>query len=461
MASGQLVNYDKSALTFSPSTPPEKIQAIQSIFSIDVVLGHDLYLGLPTFSLRSKRLQFSGLRTKILKKINGWATKLFSAGGKEVLIKSVLQSIPNYAMSCFKLPISLCSELEQLCAKFWWSSNNSNGGLHWSKSIKLCIPKNLGGLGFRSLSEFNKALLAKQVWRIIHDPSSLVAQILKARYFKHVDIMEALLGTNPSYVWRSILWSRDLIAKGLFWRVGNGRKIKAFFDKWIPGLASGRSSKITPNLSIMVSDLISPLNSWDEKLVCSHFPSYEVDSILDISLGRNSGEDIRYWKWGPKGHYSVKSGYLVEIGYFDPPPSSSSAAAKTSWRTLIWSLRIPPKVRIFLWRAFNDFIPTELNLLRHHVPTSGNCILCGAFMASSSHCLIFCHRIRKLWKSTPLWIFLKHQQHLSLLDCGIMLAHTVSKNFLELFAMLLWAIWKEICSWKHSPLHCRNTLSID
>lgn len=39
--------------------------------------------------------------------------------------------------------------------------------------------------------------------------------------------------------------------------------------------------------------------------------------------------------------------------------------------------------------------------------------------------------------------------------------HTVSKNLLELFAMLLWAIWKEICSWKHSPLHCRNTLSID
>lgn len=53
------MNYDKSALTFSPSATPHTVNAIQHIFSIDVVKGHDLYLGLPTFSLRSKRIQFA------------------------------------------------------------------------------------------------------------------------------------------------------------------------------------------------------------------------------------------------------------------------------------------------------------------------------------------------------------------------------------------------------------------
>lgn len=50
-ASGQVINYEKSALTFSPSTFIEDMEAVKSIFQISVVTGHELYLGLPTFSL--------------------------------------------------------------------------------------------------------------------------------------------------------------------------------------------------------------------------------------------------------------------------------------------------------------------------------------------------------------------------------------------------------------------------
>lgn len=75
-------------------------------------------------------------------------------------------------------------------------------------------------MGFRDLVAFNKALLAKQVWRILLYPNSLIARILKARYFKNSDIMLAKTGSNPSYIWRSLLWSRDLLKKGLCWKVG-------------------------------------------------------------------------------------------------------------------------------------------------------------------------------------------------------------------------------------------------
>lgn len=73
----------------------------------------------------------------------------------------------------------------------------------------------MGGLGIRHLETFKKALLAKQIWRIIVAPDSLVARVLKARYFRHQDIMAAGLGNNPSYLWRSLLWSRPLLEKGL------------------------------------------------------------------------------------------------------------------------------------------------------------------------------------------------------------------------------------------------------
>lgn len=95
-ASGQLVNFDKSALTFSPNTSIVASSDIANIFSIPVVKGHEIYLGLPTFSMRNTSLQFGYLRERMDQRIKGWASKVFSTGGREVLIKSILQAIPSY-----------------------------------------------------------------------------------------------------------------------------------------------------------------------------------------------------------------------------------------------------------------------------------------------------------------------------------------------------------------------------
>lgn len=118
-ASGQVVNFEKSALTFCLSSSPLVINEIKNALCIPVVKGHELYLGLPTFTLRSKRIIFAPLIVHICTKIQGWAAKLFSASGKELLIKFVLQVIPSYAMLCFKIPFSSCKEIEKLFAKFW------------------------------------------------------------------------------------------------------------------------------------------------------------------------------------------------------------------------------------------------------------------------------------------------------------------------------------------------------
>ena len=47
----------------------------------------------------------------------------------------------------------------------------------------MCKSKMNGGIGFRNLQAFNLAMLAKQGWRLISNPNSLVAQIYKARYY--------------------------------------------------------------------------------------------------------------------------------------------------------------------------------------------------------------------------------------------------------------------------------------
>ncbi|XP_075491149.1 uncharacterized protein LOC142529488 [Primulina tabacum] len=193
-ASGQLINYDKSAVSFSPNSSPALMDTIKTILTIPVVHQHDLYLGLPTISMWSKRLQFNYLCERVVKRIQGWNHKWFSIGGKEVLIKSVLQAIPTFAMSCFKMPIRVCEDIEKECANFWWGLDKGKRKMHWRSWDFLCKPKGRGGLGFRKLTEFNKALLAKQLWRLIRFPNSLVARVLKGRYFRHVSVLEARLG---------------------------------------------------------------------------------------------------------------------------------------------------------------------------------------------------------------------------------------------------------------------------
>lgn len=68
--------------------------------------------------------------------------------------------------------------------------------------------KKTGGLGFRDLRCFNQAMLAKQGWRLLLYDNTLVACVLKARYFRSCSFLKAELGNNPSYIRRSIIWGR-------------------------------------------------------------------------------------------------------------------------------------------------------------------------------------------------------------------------------------------------------------
>jgi hypothetical protein len=46
--------------------------------------------------------------------------------------------------------------------------------------------------------------------------------------------MEAPLGRKPSFAWRSISSAQSVIKNGLVWRVGNGRDINIWGEKWLP-----------------------------------------------------------------------------------------------------------------------------------------------------------------------------------------------------------------------------------
>ena len=184
------------------------------------------YLGLPTMVGRNKRASFDQLKQKVWKRLQGWEGKLLSQVGRKVLIKSVIQAIPTYTMSCFKLPSTLCHEIETLIRKFWWGQRGDRRKIHWVRWEDMCEHKDQGGMGFKDLTMFNEAMLAKLAWRLLHDDNSLFYKVFKARFFPRSSILDAEDSSSASYAWKSILKGREVIRKGALRRVGDGKQIK-------------------------------------------------------------------------------------------------------------------------------------------------------------------------------------------------------------------------------------------
>lgn len=110
-ASGQKVNYQKSSVFFGTGCDENAKNEAQQILQVGVEALNERYLGLPTVVGRSKEGYFKYTRERSSAKVIGWKGQGLSKAGREVLIKSVLQTTLTYAMSCFHFPKKLCRNM--------------------------------------------------------------------------------------------------------------------------------------------------------------------------------------------------------------------------------------------------------------------------------------------------------------------------------------------------------------
>ncbi|KAK2652086.1 hypothetical protein Ddye_011942 [Dipteronia dyeriana] len=120
-------------------------------------------------------------------------------------------------MSLFRIPKGLVSEIHGLCSRFWWGSSEKIRMLLWAYWTRLYANKNIGGLGFHDLNVFNKALLAKQGWRLVKTPDSLVARVLKGIYYPTSSFLKADYKKRGSLIWNNLCWGRELLEEGSRW----------------------------------------------------------------------------------------------------------------------------------------------------------------------------------------------------------------------------------------------------
>ncbi|KAL5579573.1 hypothetical protein UlMin_012015 [Ulmus minor] len=173
----------------------------------------------------------------------------------------------------------------------------------------MCNGKERGGMGFRDLGCFNQVMLAKQGWRHIRNPDSLVGKVLKACYFPHGDFLNANKGKHASLVWSSIVWGKEVIEKGSRWRVGSGMGIDIFKDRWLPTPPFFKISSSPPfpgNFKVDMLRLDS--GDWNNAVIEHLFDAKEAKAILSLPVGSFNHANVLFWHFTKDGEYTVKSG---------------------------------------------------------------------------------------------------------------------------------------------------------
>ncbi|CAL5192688.1 unnamed protein product [Lathyrus oleraceus] len=77
------------------------------------------------------------------------------------------------------------------------------------------------------------AMVAKQGWHVMMQPDTMVARVFKVKYFPCSLFFELSLGNNPSYVWRSLWKTNEVLILGRHWRIEDGSKINVMFEPWL------------------------------------------------------------------------------------------------------------------------------------------------------------------------------------------------------------------------------------
>ncbi|XP_056698192.1 uncharacterized protein [Spinacia oleracea] len=398
--SGQLVNYQKSFVKFSPNTPDD----YRDFLSSSLRLGHrphpGKYLGVQVDLGRSKTSSFNQLVDKIARRISNFASLRLSAAAKLVLINSVLVASISHVLSVFKIPQSACDRIDQLCLRFWWRSSPSSSGMALRPASLLHLPKGMGGLGIRNMSCFNQALLARQGWRLIYHPQLLLARIYKAKY-PGLFVPGSSPPSRPSWGCRGIMVGNQVLSQGLAWKIGSGARVRITLDSWVPNVqVSFRDSVHESDYPTLVSSLINPRSyAWDVSVVRRLFDNSTANAILSLERPSVPMDDFVYWKFTPAGLFSVKSTYvaLEDKGSYS---ALHLLSIPVSWWKRFWGLHILPKFKIFIWKLLHNALPVAALLQARGLPLDPHCCFCHSAPETVEH--LFCHYplVRAWWPAS-------------------------------------------------------------
>ncbi|CAL5362034.1 unnamed protein product [Camellia sinensis] len=284
-------------------------------------------------------------------------------------------------------------------------------------------------------------------WRLLQRPQSLVARVFKARYFPQTSFLNAVVGSNPSFTWRSIVGSRSLLNAGLRWRVGNGASISVKNDKWVPRPHSFKVILPPSTLSddARVCDLIdSEKGAWHDEMLTQNFLGMDVEAIRCIPLCPTLPSDKLVWHFTRNGEFSVRSAYHLckDMASMDGhgDTSTSGQSQRKFWRDL-WQLNLPTKLKIFGWKMCLGLLAVRANLRQRRIINMDLCPGCGVEIETVCHCFHNCDFAMQVWRSSSLNLIINPNPVNNCFEWICQLMASNGPEPMQLFITICWCIW--------------------
>ncbi|KAJ0827228.1 putative reverse transcriptase zinc-binding domain-containing protein [Helianthus annuus] len=370
------------------------------------------YLGIKVGAKMTRIFNWEPVVDVIKGRLASWKAKHLSIGGRLILIKSVLESLPVYYFSLYKAPKAVIDSIEMCMRRFLWAGSYVEKKISWVAWDIVTLPKQQGGLGISKLQEVNDALLLKWTWRFKTEDSCL--------WKKGSSRPWAMLPCNAtsSGCWKYIVKVGDIkVANGMplnsffVGNLGDGQSIYFWGDVW---LRDAPLCIIYPNLFrlekdkwIKVADRMHCVDgfktmAWDWKSTpSSHEEVSELFQLLnDVhNLEWQGGVDNWKWKDTKDGLFKVSSAKRLMSN-----DTSGNCRLMVKWKG--WT---PLKCKILVWRALLNRIPTVVELIKRGVNILDTaCSLCHSDLETALHLFTGCIFSHEVWFRIELWCRLNH-----------------------------------------------------
>lgn len=453
-ASGEKVSFSKSRVFFSANAPHELQDDICAALDISKTEELGFYLGMPALHSRVTKATFSHLCEKVDRKLMGWKSKFLSLAGRATLIQSTLSTMALYSFQTAKIPKGTCDAIDKKSRQFLWGATDDTRKVHlisWDQVLK---PKSQGGLGLRSMRQANAAFLTKLGWRVLTEPNSLWARVLREKYCQgRCDVDMFQKKQKASNLWQGIVENASHIRQGVQVAIGNGRKTLFWDHSWVTN---------QPLVDLATKDVPMELlgatvcEMWDQTLgwKWDNFSEYLPISILKLIeshevVNDDSLDDQFFWAGAGTGSFSIKSAFAIirnEITLQDD----------AKW-DILWANPAPNRHKFFLWLAMHNRVMCNEVRAKRMLTEDASCPLCNHPCESLMHTIRDCPRARVIWQalcpgSRVNTFFVINDIPSWICDNLTLLHPHQSDNWLLLFSLTVWWIWK----WRNYVVFDRN-----
>ncbi|KAL0912351.1 hypothetical protein M5K25_018318 [Dendrobium thyrsiflorum] len=287
LVSGLSLNKHKCCFISSKKVSTERLVAIKNLTGFVHCHLPFKYLGVSLFKGYKKSFLFDGLITTVQNKLLSWDSNFLSFGGRLILIKSVLCSLPVYSFQALLPTTEVSTKISRICNKFFWKGTGKNSKIIWSSWDKVCGTLDEGALGYKSMTDMAYAFPVN--CGTIFVPI-IVGVITRPLFLIVKEILEFDIDFVKSNGWLSLCLIGGL---GV--------------DRWLGGTSIDSIFNTSSKENVKVNYFFDN-NCWDFGKLCNVLPISIAQQIFNIPLNINS-KDLLLCGLTVDGRFSVKDAW--------------------------------------------------------------------------------------------------------------------------------------------------------